>query len=373
MSTVLLAAAVGLLLGSALGLFGGGGGILAVPMLVGLLGMDIDQAATASLVIVLFGAFGGLVSHHRAGRVLWRAGLLFGATSIFGATVGSLLAAQVADWIKLSAFVVLMVAAGIAMLRNARRQPSTRPATQPSLVGAPGNAGDVGPELDPGAAMIDIPAADLPMSARQAAGQPGDTAASGSPTVGLPTPTGRSGRDAGPESVFPTGPPTLTYSIPLLILLATATGLVTGFLGVGGGFLVVPALVLSLRMPVANATATGLVVIAIASTSALIVRLTHSGALDEPALTAGIVVATVIASLLAARFSGRMSPRALGTGFAILVLGMSVLVAAHQPSKRPDRPRDFIQVSGASRGLLQLSGGLAARELEQVRIFRGRC
>jgi uncharacterized membrane protein YfcA len=304
MATVLLAAAVGLLLGSALGLFGGGGGILAVPMLVGLLGMDVDQAATASLVIVLFGALGGLVSHHRAGRVLWTAGLAFGATSIVGATIGALLAARVPDWIKLSAFLVLMLAAGLAMLRNARRQPATRPVAQPSLVATVGRAGGTGPDADPGATLIDIPAADLPMPA----GPPGpDTsAASGSPAT----------------------PHTLTYSIPLLILLATATGLVTGFLGVGGGFLVVPALVLSLRMPVANATATGLVVIAIASTSALLVRLTHSGTLDEPALTAGIVVATVIASLFAARFSGRMSPRALGTGFAVLVLGMSLLVAA---------------------------------------------
>jgi uncharacterized protein len=301
MATVLLAAAVGLLLGSALGLFGGGGGILAVPMLVGLLGMDVDQAATASLVIVLFGALGGLVSHHRAGRVLWRAGLVFGATSIVGATVGSLLAARVPDWIKLSAFLVLMVAAGVAMLRNARRQPATRPAAQPSLVATTGRAGGTGPDVDPGAALIDIPAADLPLPA----GPPGPDTSAGSPAT----------------------PPSLTYSIPLIVLLATATGLVTGFLGVGGGFLVVPALVLSLRMPVANATATGLVVIAIASTAALVVRLTHSTTMDQPALTAEIVVATVIASLFAARFSTRMSPRALGTGFAVLVLAMSLLVA----------------------------------------------
>jgi uncharacterized membrane protein YfcA len=173
-------------------------------------------------------------------------------------------------------------------------------------VGAPRTVGDVGPELDPGAALIDIPAADLPMLTGQS-----DTSADGAAAQGSPA-----------------HPAPLTYSLPLLVVLATATGLVTGFLGVGGGFLVVPALVLSLRMPVTNATATGLVVIAISSTSALLVRLTHSGALDEPALTAGIVVAAVIASLLAARFSGRMSPRALGTGFAILVLGMSALVAA---------------------------------------------
>ncbi len=310
MTTVLLAAAVGLLLGSALGVFGGGGGILAVPMLVGLLGMDVDQAATASLVIVLFGALGGLVSHHRAGRVLWRAGLLFGATSVVGAAVGALLASRVADWIKLSAFVVLMVAAGIAMLRNARRQPASRPVTQPSLVGAAGHARHTAqgadpaedPDADPGAALIDIPAADLPLP----------------PAGQVPLPNAGSG---------PVGTPTLTYSIPLLILLATATGLVTGFLGVGGGFLVVPALVLSLRMPVVNATATGLVVIAIASTSALVVRVTHADTVNEPALIGWIVLATVVASVLAARFSGRLSPRALGTGFALLVLGMSVLVA----------------------------------------------
>jgi uncharacterized membrane protein YfcA len=310
MTTVLLAAAVGLLLGSALGVFGGGGGILAVPMLVGLLGMDIDQAATASLVIVLFGALGGLVSHHRAGRVLWRPGLVFGATSVVGAAVGALLAVRVADWIKLSAFVVLMVAAGVAMLRNARQQPTSRPVHRPNLVGVAGHASPTAqgpapaedPDADAGATLIDIPAADLPMPAARDARRTGDGAR-------------------------PAEAPTRTYSIPLLILLATATGLVTGFLGVGGGFLVVPALVLSLRMPVANATATGLVVIAIASTSALVVRLTHADTINEPALIGWVVVATVGASLLAARFSARLSPRALGTGFALLVLGMSVLVA----------------------------------------------
>jgi uncharacterized membrane protein YfcA len=323
MPPVLLAAAVGLLLGSALGLFGGGGGILAVPMLVGLLGMDVDHAATASLVIVLFGALGGLISHHRAGRVLWRQGLVFGVISMAGSALGATLATRVADWIKLSAFAALMVVAGLAMLRNARSQP-TAAAPRPSLVGGgrsgasrsaaagsgagvagagasragsgdgaglgrPGGAEGLDDD-DPGAVLIDAPAADLPVRSRTA------------PVVG-------------------------SRSVLLLILLATGTGLVTGFLGVGGGFLVVPALVLTLRMPVANATATGLVVIAISSISALVVRLTHADALSEPTLTAVTVLATVVASLTAARFSGRLSPRALGTGFALLVLAMSVLIA----------------------------------------------
>lgn len=328
MTTLLLAAAVGLLLGSALGLFGGGGGILAVPMLVGLLSMDIDQAATASLVIVIFGALGGLVSHHRAGRVLWRQGLIFGATSVVGATVGAALAPLVPDWIKLSAFTLLMVAAGVAMLRNARRQPTSVSAEQPRLVDAgrrraPGDAGaegvDDSDDVDLGASLIDFPAADLPLPRRRA------------PAV----PVARDAAEADGSAAPGTG--SHGYSVPLLILLATGTGLVTGFLGVGGGFLVVPALVLSLRMPVANATATGLVVITIASTSALFVRLFDSEALGRPGVTALIVVATVAASLVAARFSGRLSPRALGTGFALLVLGMSVLVASQAFTAYQDR------------------------------------
>jgi hypothetical protein len=264
MTSLLLPVAVGLLLGTALGLFGGGGGILAVPMLVGPLGMDVDQAATASLVIVLFGALGGLVSHHRAGRVLWRAGLTFGAVSAAGAMAGAAAAVRVPDGIKLAAFTVLMAFAGLAMLRNARRQPS-----------AP-----AGPNPEP------EPVAPAPAGAAR------------------------------------------PISIPLLVLLATGTGLVTGFLGVGGGFLVVPALVLSLGMPIANATATGLVVIAIASVSALAVRIGHADALTEPGLVGLIVVATVGASLAAARLSGRLSPRTLGTGFATLVLAMTLLVGA---------------------------------------------
>jgi uncharacterized membrane protein YfcA len=295
--TLLLAAAVGALLGSALGLLGGGGGILAVPMLVSLLGMDVDNAATASLVIVLFGAAGGLVSHHRAGRVLWSQGLLFGAVSIAGATVGTVLAAHVPDWVKLGAFAGLMVAAGVAMLRNARRQPVSRQSPQPSLVGAGVAA------RDPGAALVDIPAADLPRSLAWDVGS-GAAQAAVSP--------GRARRPG----------------IPLLILLATATGLVTGFLGVGGGFLVVPALVLSLRMPLAKATATGLVVIALASASSLVIRVAHTGGLGQPSLMAVLVLAAVSSSLVAARFSGLLSPRTLGLGFALLVLGMSALVTA---------------------------------------------
>jgi uncharacterized membrane protein YfcA len=285
--TLLLAAVVGILLGAALGMFGGGGGILAVPLLVGLLGMDVDHAATTSLVIVLFGAVAGLVTHHRAGRVLWRSGLVFGLASVVGAMVGAAAAARVADWMKLASFAVLLVVAAVAMLRNARTQSAARPAPVPVVV--PSGVGTVGSD------------------------GPDDDVDRGTAVVGAPL-------EPGPYFG------SVQHALPLVIVLATGTGLVTGFLGVGGGFLVVPALVLSLKMPVANATATGLVVVAIASVSALVVRLSHEGATGELGLTTVLVLATVAASMLAARWSGRLSPRRLTTGFALLVLSMSVLV-----------------------------------------------
>lgn len=269
MTSLLLSVAVGLLLGTALGLFGGGGGILAVPLLVGLLGMDVDHAATTSLVIVLFGALAGLAAHHRAGRVRWRAGAVFGSASVVGAIAGAALAVVAADWVKLAAFAVLLTVAGLAMLRNARTQPSE---------------------------VVRLPAA------------------AGTDMCGMPVPAGQAA-------------PARTCSLPLVVLLATGTGLVTGFLGVGGGFLVVPALVLTLRMPVAYATATGLLVVAISSTAALAVRLAHAESLDQPGVTAALVLAAIGASTVAARFSGRISPRRLATGFAVLVLVMAVLVA----------------------------------------------
>ncbi len=321
MATVLLAAAVGLLLGCALGLFGGGGGILAVPMLVGLLGMDVDGAATASLLIVLFGALGGLVSHQRAGRVMWRSGLIFGSVSVVGAVLGAVMATRVADWIKLSGFTALMVVAGLAMLRNARSQPTVGEPC-PSLVGGPSRASEIPPAeatpqhgtaRGPGEHGVPGPAMDPPVPTDAGADGPG-------PMLDAPDPDLQILRPRASVAGRP--------SILALMALATGTGLVTGFLGVGGGFLVVPALVLSLRIPMANATATGLVVIGFASASALAVRVQHADALVEPALTSVIVMATLLASLAAARFSSRVSPRVLGTGFGVLVLAMSVLVAA---------------------------------------------
>lgn len=246
---LLLFVAIGVALGLSLGLFGGGGGILAIPLLVAA-GLPADEAGTTSLIVVAIGALGGLVPHARAGRVAWAQGATFGALGVLGAIAGSRIALVTDDAIQLWGFAVVLVIAGTLMLRKALR---TAPAS-----------GDIEPEGH-------------------------------------------------------------RRSWPLIVLTAATVGLFTGFFGVGGGFLVVPALTLVMGMSMHRATATALLVIIINSSAAFIPR---AGEALDAQVTAVVGVSVLVSSALAARWSTRWSNRSLGIGFAVLVLAMSVLTVS---------------------------------------------
>ena len=251
---LLVLVSIGVALGLALGLFGGGGGILAIPLLVAA-GVPTDEAGTTSLVVVGIGAIGGLIPHARAGRVAWGEGATFGALGVLGAMVGSVLAIAADDTMQLWAFAGVLVLAGFLMLRRALRPPGA-----------------------------------------------------GSDDLGEGTPATRS-----------------RQAWPLIIATAATVGLFTGFFGVGGGFLVVPALTLVMGMSVHRATATALLVIVINSAAAFVPR--AGQALDGQA-AAVVAVAVLAASALSARWSNRWSEKSLGVGFAVLVLGMAGLTVA---------------------------------------------
>ena len=241
--------AIGVALGLSLGLFGGGGGILAIPLLVAA-GLPADEAGTTSLIVVAIGALGGLVPHARAGRVAWAQGATFGALGILGAVAGSRIALVTDDAIQLWGFAVVLVVAGTLMLRKALRA---------------------------------------------------------SPAANGNQPEGH------------------RRSWPLIVVTAATVGLFTGFFGVGGGFLVVPALTLVMGMSMHRATATALLVIIINSAAAFIPR---AGEALDAQVTGVVGISVLVASALAARWSRRWSNRSLGIGFAVLVLAMSVLTVS---------------------------------------------
>lgn len=270
MALVALAAVAGALIGLSLGALGGGGSILAVPVLVYLLGQSPAQATTGSLVVVGVTSLTGAVTAYRAGNVMLGRGATFGLLALGGAVVGAKASAEVPQPVLLAAFAVLMLAVGALM------------------------------------------------AMRQIRG--GHRADSGSPRPA------RWRRDDPIITFCPTFACQCPRALKLLVA-ATAVGLLTGFLGVGGGFLVVPALVLALALPMEYAAGTSLVVITITSAVALAVR-AGSGIQPDWGLVLLLTVASAAGGFLGARLVPRTDARLLSAAFTGLVLAVAVYTSA---------------------------------------------
>lgn len=175
-----LALVVGLLLG----LLGGGGAILTVPILTALLHQTPAQATAGSLVVVGLSSIVGVIPHLRSGRARVADGIAFGLLGVVGAAAGSRASVAVPGHVLMTAFSALLLAVAALMWRRRAQGPS---------------------------------------------------------------------------------PVAVERGWPARIAAATGVGLLTGFFGVGGGFVVVPALILVLGVSMSTAVATSLLVIAINS------------------------------------------------------------------------------------------------------------
>lgn len=248
----------GLLIGACLGLLGSGGSILTVPVLVYMLGHEAKPAIAESLAIVGLIAAVGSIRPIRRGCVDWRSVVFFGVPAMGGTVIGAWLAAWVSPYVQLLTFAVVMVAASIAMLRQASRRASP----------------------------------DTPH--RRRAG---------------------------------------VLGFALIATEGIAVGALTGFVGVGGGFLVVPALVMlgGLSMPVA--VGTSLVIIAVKSGSGFAKYMTQlEGQIDWGTIGLFAVIGAV-GSVAGSALGGRLDERVLKRVFAIVVLVMGGAIAAVEVGK----------------------------------------
>jgi len=115
----LLGALSGSLVGFSLGLFGGGGSILAVPLMVYLVGVPVAHVAIGtSALAVAANAAAGLASHARQGNVIWRCSLMFSVAGIAGAILGSMLGKALDGQKLLFLFALVMIFVGVRMLRG---------------------------------------------------------------------------------------------------------------------------------------------------------------------------------------------------------------------------------------------------------------
>ncbi len=252
-TTFALALALAVVMGAVLGLLGGGGSILTVPILLYVLHTDPKQAIPMSLVVVGTTALVGMLQHARLGNVAWRTGLVFGGVAMLGAYVGGRCAVFVSGGVLVLAFASLTAVTGLFMLLRKRRP-----------VGEDADAQDT---------------------------------------------------NEGDGHVF---------NWWQVALQGFVVGAITGLVGAGGGFVVVPALVFLGGLSMRQAIGTSLLVIAMNSTAGVMGHLTHVSI--DLRIVGGITLMAVLGSFIGAAISKRLQAARLRQGFAVFVLAMAVLM-----------------------------------------------
>ena len=248
---IMVGLALALVIGLTLGLFGGGGSILTVPVFVYVLGFDPKLAIAMSFPVVGATSLVGAIGHWRAGNVRLSSALLFGLVAMAGSFGGARASRLLDGRVQLLVLGIAMAAAAVMMLRSAER----------------------------------------------------DSA----------------------EVLVPTEPS------PALYLVAISIGALTGVIGIGGGFLIVPALVVFGRVPIREAVGTSLLVIAMNCVSG------YAGQRDSHTIPWPFVItfsAVAIAGILAGtRFAQFVPQRTLKKGFAVLLLVIATVVLWQNHSK----------------------------------------
>ena len=249
-----LGLASGALVGFSLGLVGGGGSILAVPLMVYVVGVpDAHVAIGTSAMAVAANAAVNLSNHARGGTVMWSCALTFAAAGIAGAFAGSIFGKMLDGERLLALFALLMLVIAVLMLKTRSR------------IGLP----------------------DVQIS---------------------------------------------WANTPAIVGLGLATGTLSGFFGIGGGFLIVPALMLATGMPIMNAVSSSLVAVtAFGLTTAA--SYAYSGLISWG--LAGLFIAGGIAGgLIGTRSARLLSARrgALNIVFAAVIVAVALYMLARNIS-----------------------------------------
>jgi uncharacterized protein len=246
---ILLAIPLGIVIGLVVGAVGGGGAILALPVLVYVLGEKVGPASTASLIVVAIAAGIGAGALALRGHVCWRIALMFTAPAAAGSLLGTLGNTAVSAKLLILSFVpIMLLAAGATWQRSG---------------------------------------------------------------------AGRGEEDTG-------CPPARTW---VVVSAGLGVGALTGFFGVGGGFMIVPVLALGLGLVFRRAVGTSLVIITLTGIAALTAHLL-TGARPHFAVTAVLAGSTVVGALLGTAVADRLPQKLLARGFAVIVALLALFLLA---------------------------------------------
>lgn len=271
MTQILLIVLFGTLIGLTLGSVGAGGSILAVPVLVYVAGETPKLATVSSLVVVCVTASIAVRPHWVVGRVRTDIAVPFGVVGVLGSLLGKVLSERLNPNMLMLAFSGVMIVAAVVTARRNH---------VPAVMTVGAHAASCGE--DSGGTMVVV--------RKQAA----------------PVQMGR------------------------VVGAGVVVGLMTGFFGVGGGFVIVPALVILLGLPMTEAVGTSLLIIAINSAAAFGLK-AKGVSLDWP-LISMFTVASVVGAVAGGRISRRFDGATLSRWFVRMVVGVAVYTAARSIS-----------------------------------------
>lgn len=248
----------GAFIGLALGATGGGGSLLAIPLLVYVLGVKVQSAAAISLVVVAVSALLGVYQRRESGAVKVKAALIFSATGAVGAWGGAYGHRFVREETVLILYSLLMIVAAWQMWRQ----------------------------------------------------------------------SGHRQERSSAESCAEQFPRSCWIKVSLI---GAAVGLLTGFFGVGGGFVIVPALVLVLGFPMRMAVSTSLLIIALVAVGGLVGHL-QTGQIDWP-LAGLLLLGSTVGMTGGSWVVQRVSAPTLTKIFAAVAIGVAIVIFIHNGIK----------------------------------------
>lgn len=253
MATWITGHLLALLIGLSLGLIGGGGSVLAVPILIYVLGLDAKTAIAMSLAIVGIVSLIGVIPHWKLGNVNLKTAISFTPPAMLGAFLGARLAALpfINDTVQLVCFAVMMLVASYFMIRKPTERTNDR----------------------------------IELSA--------------------------------PKHQH-------TYSWLAIILEGLSIGTITGFVGVGGGFAIIPALVLLGKIPMKEAIGTSLLIITFKSATGFIGYL-NQVAIDWNLMLTFTTVA-VLGVIWGAYFSSKIQGAKLQQAFGYFLIAVAIFI-----------------------------------------------
>ena len=247
MTEALIALPFGLAIGLIVGGVGGGGAILALPVLVYVLGAGVGPASTASLIVVAVAAAVGAGALAFRGHVCWVLALTFSAPAAATSPLGAIAGTAVSPRVLVLTFIPLMLVAAAGTWRRAE-------------------------------------------------------GADAEETGDCPAP-----------------------SWSRIILAGCGLGLLTGFFGVGGGFLIVPVLTLWLDMSFRRAVATSLVILTLTGAAALASHLVTGSGINVP-VTVALAGSTALGALVGTMVGRRLPSQHLGHALSVVVTAVALLL-----------------------------------------------